>query len=166
MKRSEINHVHGLVGLLARDESATPESTPESDRTVPPKDPAMSTLTPNAGSLAVIMNQYKGAVPRWHAKTDAMMLPGSRGFTTVSYGIRRNGFAFDDTSGATRPYGSGIVIHRRIDERSHQPRRLRKYHPPPALQRPGRGNRPSAFATHMDGSRPMLSRLLLPSATA
>ncbi|NBB87877.1 MAG: transposase [Bacteroidetes bacterium] len=92
------NHVHGLVGLVARDESetdhenntvgtraesetdhendtvetrqwhvstATPESGKKPDRTNPPQDPAMSAITPDAGSLAVIINQYKGAVTRW-----------------------------------------------------------------------------------------------------
>jgi len=81
------NHVHGLVGLVARVESenvrqndtvvetrqwhvstrvsATAESTQQPDRPNPPKDTAMSAITPDAGSLAVIINQYKGAVTRW-----------------------------------------------------------------------------------------------------
>ena len=83
------NHVHGLVGLVARADPenvhkndtvgtrhesetdhengpvATAESTQQPDRPNPPQDPAMSAITPDAGSLAVIINQYKGAVTRW-----------------------------------------------------------------------------------------------------
>jgi len=67
------NHVHGLVGLVARsdrgrdtdNENVETRQWHVSTDNAESQNQAMSAITPDAGSLPVIINQYKGAVTRW-----------------------------------------------------------------------------------------------------